>query len=208
VPRSVVCISHTTGSDAEEVANRVAEQLGYLCVEEEIIAGAAAEGGFDPREVADEERRKSFAIRMLDALSTGGGDAIVERRGLRVTAEQLRSGEIRALIRETILQTAARGNVVILAHAASYVVDHGPHVLRVFVTASPAVRARRLAAGEGVEEAQAARMIKDSDAGRADYLERFYGVDHEAPADYDLVINTDTLSTEHTAELVVHAAGL
>jgi len=55
--------------------------------------------------------------------------------------------------------------------------------------------------------AQAARAIKDSDGGRRDYLKRFYSVDQEAPTDYDLVINTDLLSTEQAAAIVVHAAG-
>ncbi len=206
--RSVVCVSHTTGSGGDEVGKQVAEELGYLYVEEEIIAGAAAEGGVDPREVADEERRKSFATRMLEAFATGGGDTFTTHGGVRVTPEQLRSTEIRALIRETIVQTAARGNVVILSHAASYAVDRGPQTLRVLVTASPAVRIRRVAAAEGVDEAQAARLVKDSDAGRSDYLDRFYSVAREEPTDYDLVLNTDTLSTEQVVGIVVHAAGL
>jgi len=208
VARSVVCVSHTTGSGGDEVAKRAAEQLGFLYVEEEIIAGAAAEGGVDPREVADEERRKSLATRMLAAFATGGGDTFTTHGGVRLTPEQLRSGEIRALIRETIVQTAARGDVVILAHAASYAVDRGPQTLRVLVTASPAVRTRRIAAAEGVDEAQAARMVKDSDAGRSDYLDRFYSVHREEPTDYDLVVSTDTLSSEQVAEIVVQAAGL
>jgi len=50
-------------------------------------------------------------------------------------------------------------------------------------------------------------MIKDSDTGRRDYLKRFYAVDHESSTDYDLVINTDVLSTRRAAEIVSHAAG-
>ena len=44
----------------------------------------------------------------------------------------------------------------------------------------------------------------DNDAGRADYLKRFYGVDEESPTQYDLVINTDVLSLEQAADLVSH----
>ena len=39
-------------------------------------------------------------------------------------------------------------------------------------------------------------MVKDSDAGRRDYLKRFYSVDRESPTDYDLVVNTDHVSLE------------
>ena len=53
----VVCISHATGAGGEEVGRLVAERLGFLYVDEEIVAGAAATGGINPDDVADEERR-------------------------------------------------------------------------------------------------------------------------------------------------------
>lgn len=43
------------------------------------------------------------------------------------------------------------------------------------------------------------------DAGRADYLKRFYGVGGELPTHYDLVLNTDRLDAETAAELVLLA---
>ena len=119
----------------------------------------------------------------------------------------LRPADIRALIRETLVQTAARGKVVIVSHAASYALERGPDTLRVFVTASPKTREERIAvAADGGERAQAARVIKDSDAGRRDYLKRFYSIDSESPTDYDLVVNTDQLSSEQAAEIVLRAA--
>lgn len=203
---SVLCVSHTTGSDGDEIGRRVAEQLGYLYVDEDIVARAAAQGGLDPGDVADEERRKSYARRILEALAEGGGDPMV----LAATAgiEVVSPSDIRALIRETVVQTAARGNVVIVAHAAAHAIEPGPRTLRVLVTASTATRARRLAGAAQVDGAQAARTIKDSDAGRRDYLKRFYSVDSESPTDYDLVINTDILSAEQAAEIILRAAHL
>jgi cytidylate kinase len=111
------------------------------------------------------------------------------------------------LIREAVIQTAARGKVVIVAHAASHALDAGPQTLRVFVTASPATRAKRVATAEQVDDARAARTIKDSDAGRRDYLKRFYSVDSESPTDYDVVVNTDHVSTDDAVEIVLRAAG-
>jgi cytidylate kinase len=200
---SVVCVSHATGAGGEEVGKLVAERLGYLYVDEEIVAHAAAQGGLEPGEIADEERRKSFARRVLETLADGGGDAYM----LAATAgmEIVRPEDVRALIRETVVQTATRGNVVIVAHAASYALEPGPQMLRVLVTASPETRTKRLAAAGGLDEAQAARELKDSDAGRRDYLRRFYSVDEESPTAYDLVVNTDLLSTQNAAEIVLRA---
>ena len=69
-------MSHTTGSGGDEVGKLVAERLGYLYVDEDIVARAAAEGGLEPGDIADEERRKSFARRPLETLAEGGGDAL------------------------------------------------------------------------------------------------------------------------------------
>ena len=53
----------------------------------------------------------------------------------------------------------------------------------------------------------AERAIKGFDAGRADYLRRFYGVAEELPTHYDLVVSTDVLDVREAADLVARAAG-
>jgi cytidylate kinase len=207
VTRTVVCISHAAGAGGEEVGRLVADRLGFLYVNEEIVARAAAKGGVDAADVADEERRKSLAARALNAIAQGGGEAwALGAVGPLSSREELDSDDIRSLIRETIEQTAARGKAVIVAHAASYAIGHGDGILRVLVTASPETRTTRLAEAEGLDQAGAARAIKESDAGRADYLKRFYDVREEAPTHYDLVLNTDGLSVEQAAELISRAA--
>jgi cytidylate kinase len=97
--------------------------------------------------------------------------------------------------------------VVIVAHAASYAVEPDPATLRVLITASETTRAERVGTQDSLDESQAARKVKEADAGRRDYLKRFYGVDRESPTDYDLVINTDVLSTQEAADIIGAAAG-
>lgn len=205
--RTVVCISHAAGAGGEEVGRLVAERLGFLYVNEEIVARAAAKGGVDAADVADEERRKSLAARALNAIAQGGGEAwSLGAVGPLSSREELDSDDIRSLIRETIEQTASRGKAVIVAHAASYAIGHGDGVLRVLVTASPETRTTRVAEAEGLDQAGAARALKESDAGRADYLKRFYDVREESPTHYDLVLNTDALSVEQAADLIARGA--
>lgn len=200
----VVCISHTTGAGGEEVGRLVAERLGFLYVDDEIVARAAAKGGIGPEDVADEERRKSLVARLLEAIAQGGSD-LGSGAPLR-SGEEPNDDDIRALIRDTIEGTAARGNAVIVAHAASYAVAPGPEALRVLVTASLHIRTARVGDAQELDQARASRTVKDSDAGRRDYLRRFYDVDDELPTHYDLVVNTDVLSVAQAAELVSQAA--
>lgn len=207
MPCSVICISHATGSGGDEVGRLVAERLSFLHVDEEIVATAAARGGVSPADVADEERRKSLAARILGTISEGGAGTLALGGALPYPLEdQHPSSDIRALIREAIEQTAARGDVVITAHAASHALDNGPRVLRVLVTASPDTRAQRLSERAGIDVGKARRVVSKADAGRRDYLKRFYDVDDELPTHYDLVLNTDALSVEQAAELIVHGA--
>ena len=203
--RSVVCISHASGAGGEEVGRLVAEQLGYVYVDDDIVARAAAAGAIDSAEVADEERRKSFAARLLDGIAQSGEAWAVTHGGPSATQEALHSDNVRALIKETIAQTAARGNVVIVAHGASHMVVRHPDALRVLVTASPTTRASRIGRRDGLDAAHAAREVKQSDAARRDYLRRFYDIDEELPTLYDVVVNTDGLTVEQAARLVAQA---
>lgn len=206
MPCSVICISRSSGSGGDDVGRLVAERLGFLHVDEEIVARAAARGGISAADVADEERRKSLTARILGSVFDGGSSAMALGVSVPVmTGEEPGSSEIQALIREAIEQTAARGDVVISAHAASHALEPSARILRVLVTASPATRALRVSEEAGVDIAKAERTVKAADAARRDYLRRFYGVAEELPTQYDLVVNTDLISLEQAAAFVVGA---
>src|SRR6266536_3216942 len=202
MPRNVVCISHTTGAGGEEVGRLVADRLGFIYVDEAVVARAAERGGVDPERVADEERRKSRLAGVLDYMALAGGDVL----GSPLPLGDMPSEAVRTFIRDAIQEVAARGNAVIVAHAASYAVGGDIRPLRVLITAPREARARRVAAAEGLDDLEATRVLKRSDAGRVDYLKRFYGVGEELPIHYDLVVNTEALSVERAAALVAQTA--
>ena len=202
-----ICISSEDGAGAAEASRLVAETLGFGLIDEDILTRAAVEAGVEREVVADVERRKSAVIKLLE----GFGPANVGAGGIVMLPEDVgygrpASNELRALIRSVIEDIATAGSVVIVAHAASLALATRDDVLRVFITASLQTRRRRLAESLGVEEKEAARVIKRSDAGRADYIKRFYRIGAELPTHYDLVINTDKLTPEAAARLVVDAA--
>jgi cytidylate kinase len=197
-----VCISHATGAGGEEVGRLAAESLGYRYVDDEIVARAAAAGGITPAEVADAERRKSLAARLVEAIGQSGEAWALVSGHTAPGWEGHSSDDVRALVRETISLTAAQGKVVIVAHGASHAVSRTQEALRVLVTASAETRAARIAAATGGDRARAEREVKDADAARRDYLMRFYDIREESPTQYDLVVNTERLSAEQVARLV------
>ena len=78
-----------------------------------------------------------------------------------------------------------------------------PEVLRVCVTAPLSARASRMASALGLSDQEAAKSLRRSDAGRASYLKRVYGVGTESPTDYDVVINTERLTPDAAADLIL-----
>lgn len=212
MPYNVVCISSHDGAGAEEAAALVGSSLGFRIIDEDIVARAAVEAGVEHAVVADVERRKSLLVRVIEGMGAAGSGAglgtgyAVPAAGI-VGQGEPGSDELRGLILSAIEETAAKGSAVIVAHAASMALGGREDVLRVLITASTPTRTKRMAPSFDGDEREAARFIKKSDAGRADYLKRFYDVSSEEPTHYDLVLNTDKLTPEAVARLIVQAAG-
>jgi cytidylate kinase len=209
--KSVICISRSIGAGGEDVGRLVAERLGYRYVDEEIIHLASEHAHVDPRLVADVEQRTSLMERLIDALFAR---PTAETYSLRPRTDAPKPPtssaspeELRTMIREAIRETARRGGAVIVAHAASFAVGSRPDVLRVFVTATPKTRSRRLCLdGPLLSDEQAELAVTESDEERHHYLRTFYDVAHELPTHYDIVVNTDTLSARDAAAIVLAAA--
>jgi cytidylate kinase len=209
MPTRVVTISHTTGAGGETIGRTVADRLGFRYIDEEIITLAAEKEGVDAELVADTERRKGFLARLFSGLTEGPVDVGVAGTGVLVPEAVMapRSEHLRTVIVEAIHDMARRGQVVIASHAASIPLAGRADVLRALITASFDVRVKRVARdGRRRGPTDAARFIRDNDAGRADYFERFYRIEQELPTHYDLVINTDALTADEAADIIVAAA--
>jgi cytidylate kinase len=201
----VVTIARTLGAGGEDVAHAVAGKLGFRHVDDEIIVKAAAKAGVSPEEVERAEQRRPLVLRLIDAMATTPTpDALDWAPGTFVPSP--RSSAYHAFITEVIEETAQEGDAVIVAHGAGVPLGGRPDVLRVFVTASPARRCRRLIDALNIDERKPAAEVPDSDKSRADFLQRFYGLKDELPTTYDLVVNTDALSVDEAAKIIVAAA--
>jgi len=211
----VVCISRTDGSLGEEIGKLVAERLDFQYVDEQVIERAARLAQVDPKLVAAVEKRQPLMRGLIEKLAAardlvgpvtlgvglpafgGSGD----RASYRATAD-----ELRFLIQAAIQQIASDGRAVIVAHAASMTLATRTDVVRVLVTASVETRANRLAAAQGIAADAAAAAVATTDRNRQDYLRRFHDIALELPTHYDLVLNTDLLAAEQTADVIVCAA--
>jgi hypothetical protein len=169
-----------------------------------VIEQAGEWADLAPGFIGDVERRRPFLDRVLGRVVAPTAAPVVptERDGRMLPGDD----ELRALIKQVLVSIADEGSVVIASHAASFALG-GPGGVRVLVTASERTRAERLAAARGVDGREGMRLAKQEDSGRAAYLKQFYGIDRELPTHYDVVVNTDLLTTEDASNLVVTASG-
>jgi len=194
-----IALSQVDGTGGELVGRDLARQLGFGYLNEAIVAQVAKDQGVDTAVVVGAERRKSFFTRVAEMAARGAVD-VAPDPSLYVVDQ---TDTLLSLIRDAVRDAADRGSVVLVAHAACYACAGRPEVLRVCITAPLPARASRVASALGISEKEAARSLRRSDAGRASYLKRVYGVGAESPADYDVVINTERLAPDAAAGVIL-----
>ncbi len=204
MPASVISLSRAIGAGGDQIGRAVAQQLGYRFVDDEIVTRASAQAEVPVELVEDAEHRKGMVRRVLEALGTSAAaDPMAYNPSVEAFNPTQRS---EAVIRAVIEEVASEGNCVINAHASAMQLGRRQGVLRVLITASPDVRARRIVDEIGCSNDEAERALKDSDKERADYFKRFHSVGQELPTHYDLVVNTDLISFDQATSLIIAAA--
>jgi hypothetical protein len=191
LPRGpVVAFSRLPASGGDEIARRVAEWLDY---------------GFFGIEVLDRIARDPSLLGHLEADLAPPLRAAIEARLALVFASARigEEGHLREVVR-AITTLGERGMAVLLGRGAVAILA-ASRTLRVLVVAPTAVRVERLAASEGLARDAAAARLDAQDASRAAFLRSHFELTHEDPTRYDLVLNTEALSIDSAAALVVDA---
>jgi cytidylate kinase len=223
----VVTVSGTMGSGARDVARLVADILAIDYVDQQILVDAAQRLGVSARVVAQrDEHVRSFGERLASLLRTflersaaaGIGDPLMGAGGLEVLLarsygdltksheqevdDALYMKTVTAVIREL----GQRGDIVILGRGSNLLLREHPTALHVLTVAPLELRVQRFAEREGISSQEAAKRVHDLDKGRAAFHHKFFKVEADDPACYDLAIETSRLSSEVAAQLVAEAA--
>lgn len=182
----------------------VADALGWAFVDREIIIQAATRAKVSEATIEQAERVPSLLTRMMEALGRyPAGFELAEAVPGVPHVPPLSSEAYRAFIEQVIHQLEDSTNAVVIGHAAQAVLRGSRRALHIFVAAPLAQRARLVAAEDGLDREEAARRAKATDAERADFLQRYYSMRWDNPANYDLVLNTGRLTVSAAASLIV-----
>src|SRR5215217_3566163 len=180
---SVITISRQLGSEGTDIARQVAASLGY-----EFVDKAITDAVF-----------RQYGLTRFDELY----DSVPSFLDL-LNADNLL---LVAMANEIIEAVAQRGDVVILGRAGFAVLAGLADVLHVRVEAPFAERVQRVTEREGLADLDAAtERVTQDDEVHAKYIHRFYNKQWDDPANFDLVLDTASLSTEAAVQQIVAAA--
>lgn len=116
-----------------------------------------------------------------------------------------RDPSIDHMIDERILQMARTHDDLILeSRLSAYMLTrHGIDAYKIYLTATPEVRMRRVGIREGETLEHATAVTLDRQRSEAKRYKQWYGIDIEDLSVYDMVLNTDDLSPEQVIDAIL-----
>ncbi|MBE3582654.1 MAG: cytidylate kinase family protein [Limnochordaceae bacterium] len=169
---AIVTISRQLGSGGDWIARRLAEETGYLLLDQPTLLFLLGEKLRQPGRVRVLEDRPIAFLEHLDH----------NRRDFESNLEAL------------ILELASRHHTVIVGRGSQCLLAHHPDALHIRIVAPREQRIARLAESRQIPLEQAARQIDQTDVARENLLRYRYRVDPDDPSLYHLILNTGRLS--------------
>ena len=183
---SILTVSHEIGAGGPEIGQKVADQLGWHYVDQELISDAALRYGVLEEKLSSLDESKPSLFERFDAET---------RRYITV-------------LQTAVFEFAEQDRVVLMGRAGQWLLRGLPHVLRLRVMAPFDRRVKRLAKklsgqmGEQTNPRTVQDMARRDDSEKLGRMRYLYEVDLRDPSLYDLVVNTDKLSIDAAVEMV------
>lgn len=198
----LITISREYGACGSFVAQRVAIELDWRLVDNQLVEEVAARAGMSADEVSEkEERGPTFVERLARVLTVATPEVLGPS-----TAELPEQEEARLVrLTEQVVAEAAQNHAVLVGRAAGAVIGQKEKALHVRLVASATYRAAVIAKRLGVSIEEAQKRVRDVDAHRARYHKQYYNRDWADPHHYHLTLNTELLGIEGSAALIVAA---
>jgi len=201
---AVITISRELGSDGDRIADLVCEKLGYSRVDKAVLMEIAEESGVDVEAVRQLEESFTQRARLVSDEMTSlyrKQRSAFEGRGVM---DEKTYGEV---LKETLEEYAARDNFVVVGRGGQMVLQAWPTALHIRLFADVKVRAQRITERERVSEAQALRLVEQSDERKRQYVRHmFNNADWRNLKYYHLAIDTGRIPAEIAAQMIVLAA--
>ena len=200
----IVTISRQYGSGGSEVAERVAQALGWKLYDNAVVEEVAARLRMTPAEVsAREERVPSLVERMASAMALG----VPEVMPMVGEMAAVPSEERMVMVTKRVIEDAiAAGPAVLVGRGAQCMLARRSDALHVYCYAAEEDLIRYVIENLGIPAAEAAKKVAEMNHQREAYVRLHWKRDWRAVGNYDLCVNTASLGLDESARLVTEAA--
>ncbi|MBL7217588.1 MAG: cytidylate kinase-like family protein [Desulfobacteraceae bacterium] len=183
---SIVTVARGSYSHGQEIAEKVAQKLGYNCISREVILEASKE--FNIPE-----------IKLMQAFEDS--PSIVDRfiHGKR---------RYIAYTRAVLLDHLTKGNVVYHGFAGHFFVEGISHVLKILITAKVEDRISLVMERDKISRKEAILFIKKIDDQRRKWGQMLYGIEPWDPCLYDLTFHIDRITVEDAVDTICQVSRL
>ena len=201
---AVITISRLYGSGGSEVAQRVADSLGWELLDNAIVDAVAARLDMSAEEVeAREERVPSLVERLASAMTLGSPEMLITgEHPLGAPSEE----QMVATTAQIVEEAVARGNVVLVGRGAQSQLAERDDAFHVLCYAPRAALIARAAMRLGISEAEAAKVVDDTNRSREQYVRRHWNRAWQSVDNYHLCVNTSWVGIPNAAEMIVASA--
>ncbi len=195
----VLTIEREYGSGAAEIAQQVAQRLGWKLWDQHLTDEIARRMQCDKAQVeARQERRDPLAYRLLKSFMRGSFEGsmvgpqlkVADAEGIRRVAEQL------------VRQAAEEGNCVIVGRGAAYYLHDRADAFHVFIYAPFDEKVKRLQ-GAGKTEQEAVELVQAVDVERTDFIKQQFGIDWPSRSFFHMMVNS-MMGENPAAETIVN----
>ena len=188
----VITLSREPGSGGKLVAKAVADRLGLDLFHQELINAMA--------------QNADTTTRVIRTLDERGLSMIEDWVSAAISERHLWPDEVSRLLMRVIGAIGRHGKAIIVGRGANFVLPPGNR-FRVRIIAPLELRVNRVAETYGVSKKEAKRHVLRTESDRRAFVRKYFHSDIGDPANYDLILNTGTLSVELAAAAICSALG-
>lgn len=197
----VITIEREYGCGAAEIAQNLADRLGWKLWDQELTTEIARLAHCKASAIEErEERRDPLYYRLLRSFTRGSYEGSSKVDPIMLDPLQsLDADSIVKISRRVVEQAAAEGNCVIVGRGSQHFLQDREDTLRFFLYAPRQEKVRRLME-QGVRQSDAEHQADVVDKERAAFIKTYFNVDWPNRPVYHAMLNTAT-----SDEMVVRA---
>lgn len=196
----VLTIEREYGSGANEIAQKLAERLGWKLWDQLLTTEIAHHLDCPKLHVEEqEERRDPLYYRLFKSFLRGSFEGSLNAHRMKLADAE----GIRSITEKLVRRAAAEGNCVIVGRGSAYYLRDLPEAFHIFVYAPFEEKVQRLQR-RGKTEQEAVQLAETVDQDRAAFIKQYFGVDWPARHYFHLMINT-TSGDEAVVQTILDA---